>query len=90
MVIFLDIKKKGYEFAKDFVEKLHKLFTGDYISLVADTKGVDSIREMAEKYRLLPSDALIAATCRHHNIKRIITFDSDFDRVDFLEVITPE
>jgi len=84
------IKKKGYEFAKDFVEKLHKLFTGDYISLVADTKGVDSIREMAEKYRLLPSDALIAATCRHHNIKRIITFDSDFDRVDFLEVVTPE
>ena len=42
------------------------------------------------KYKLLPNDALIAATCKHLNIKRIATFDSDFDRVDFLEVTTPE
>ena len=32
---------------------------------------------------------LIAATCKHYGIKNIATFDSDFDSVDFLDVITP-
>ncbi len=39
-----------------------------------------------QKYNLLPNDALIAATCRHYGIK-IATFDDDFKRVDFLEVV---
>ena len=30
---------------------------------------------------------LIAATCKHHGITKIATFDSDFKRVDFLAVI---
>jgi len=38
-------------------------------------------------YGLLPNDALIAATCKHHEIRKIATFDPDFKRVDFLEVI---
>lgn len=38
-------------------------------------------------YRLLPADAAIAATCKHHGIKKIATLDGDFKRVDFLEVI---
>jgi len=33
---------------------------------------------------------LIAATCKHYDIKKIATFDPDFERVDFLEIITPE
>ncbi|MHC1568270.1 MAG: PIN domain-containing protein [Candidatus Syntropharchaeia archaeon] len=45
---------------------------------------------MAEKYKLLPSDALIAATCKHHGIKKIVTFDPDFKKVDFLEVVISE
>ncbi|MEM0266718.1 MAG: PIN domain-containing protein [Archaeoglobaceae archaeon] len=40
-----------------------------------------------EEYRLLPNDALIAATCKHYGIKKIATFDEDFKRVDFLEVL---
>ena len=43
--------------------------------------------ECSRKFRLLPNDALIAATCKHHGIDRIATFDSDFERVDFLEII---
>ncbi|WP_230972195.1 PIN domain-containing protein [Archaeoglobus neptunius] len=43
-----------------------------------------------EKYKLLPNDALIAATCKHYGIKKIATFDEDFKRVDFLEVIESE
>ncbi len=42
-----------------------------------------------ETYGLLPNDALIASTCKHHGIKKIATFDEDFKRVNFLEVITP-
>ena len=41
------------------------------------------------EYKLLPNDALIAATCKHYEIKKIATFDPDFKRVDFLEVIAP-
>ncbi|MGB2843081.1 MAG: PIN domain-containing protein [Halobacteriota archaeon] len=33
---------------------------------------------------------LIAATCKHYGIDKIATFDPDFKRVDFLEIITPE
>ena len=43
--------------------------------------------EIIEKYRLLPNDALIAATCKQSGIKKIATFDDDFKRVDFLEVV---
>ncbi len=39
-------------------------------------------------YGLLPNDALIAATCKHYGINKIATFDPDFKRVDFLEIIT--
>ncbi|RJS75350.1 PIN domain-containing protein [Methanophagales archaeon] len=42
------------------------------------------------KYGLLPNDALIAATCKHHGISKIATFDPDFKIVDFLETITRE
>ncbi|NQE04412.1 tRNA(fMet)-specific endonuclease VapC [ANME-1 cluster archaeon GoMg1] len=80
------IKKKGYEFAKDFLERLHKLF--ELVTLIDDTKNAISVRNVAEKYGLLPNDAVIAATCKHHGINKIATFDSDFKRVDFLEIIT--
>jgi predicted nucleic acid-binding protein len=80
------IKKKGYGFANDFLDRLHKLF--ELVTLIDDTKNVKSVRDVAEKYRLLPNDALIAATCKHYGIKNIATFDSDFDSVDFLDVVT--
>ncbi|AAB90152.1 MULTISPECIES: PIN domain-containing protein [Archaeoglobus] len=43
--------------------------------------------EVFREYDLLPNDALIAATCKHYDIKKIATFDEDFKRVDFLEVV---
>jgi len=45
------------------------------------------VLEVMEKYHLLPNDALIAAICKHHGIKKIATFDPDFKRVDFLDVV---
>jgi len=44
------------------------------------------IKYIAE-YRLLPNDALIAATCKLYNIDALATFDNDFRRVPWLRVI---
>ena len=38
-------------------------------------------------HRLLLNDALIAATCKYYGISKIATFDEDFARMDFLEVV---
>ncbi len=48
----------------------------------------DISKEIVKNYYLLPNDALIAATCNYYVIKKIATFDSDFERVNFLDVVT--
>lgn len=50
---------------------------------------IEIANSLATKYKLLPNDALIVATCKYHRIDKIATFDSDFKRVDFLEIIVP-
>ncbi|MCK4397761.1 MAG: PIN domain-containing protein [Methanophagales archaeon] len=67
-------------------------FTDEFeIDFLIITKEVVEIASsLASKYNLLPNDALIAATCKHHGINKIATFDPDFDRVEFLAVVTPE
>ena len=79
------VKKSGYNFAYDFIKSLHDVFSK--IQVVHDVKDPEVVRDIAEKYRLLPNDALIAATCKQYGIKKIATFDDDFKRVDFLEVV---
>ena len=49
--------------------------------------GIDRVLEYMANYRLLPNDALIAATCRTYGIDPIATFDKDFKRVPQLRVI---
>ena len=43
--------------------------------------------DIMTSYRLMPNDALIAITCRHHGISYIATFDKDFDRVPWLTTV---
>ena len=57
--------------------------------LAIPEEGIETASSLARKYKLLPNDALIAATCKHYGINKIATFDPDFERVDFLEVIAP-
>lgn len=45
--------------------------------------------EIIKKYNLMSNDAINAALMRHHGITCIATNDSDFDRVDFLNVWKP-
>lgn len=33
-----------------------------------------------ENFNLLPNDALILASCKHHNIKILASFDPDFEK----------
>ena len=42
-------------------------------------------KEVVEKYRLLPNDALIAATCKHHGIRKIATFDPASKELTFYQ-----
>ena len=65
------------------MERFHELFDKEHITLIDDTKNVNLVRNVAEKYGLLPNDALIAATCKHHGITKIATFDSDLKSVVF-------
>jgi len=55
--------------------------------LLSITFDLHLVLEIMNKYRLLPNDALIAATCKYYGIKKIATFDEDFKRIDFLEII---
>ncbi len=43
--------------------------------------------EAMRQFGLLPNDALIVSTCKHHGISTIITFDEDFKRIPWLKVI---
>ena len=67
-------------FSREF-ETEFLIITGEVIEIASS---------LASKYKLLPNDALIAATCKHYGIKKIATFDPDFKRVDFLEVVELE
>jgi len=57
------------------------------IAVLEDRGSIDEIVETMQKYSLLPGDALIAVTCKRHGITTIATFDEDFKRIEWLEVI---
>jgi len=99
-VLFVYIKaetgKKSYELKKQ-PELVTSVELNDIVELLGRYRTLDvgeAVKSEAErlikKYGLLPNDALIAATCKHYGITKIATFDSDFKRVDFLEVIDLE
>lgn len=69
----------------------------DFLGALVES-GVISILDLNERitfssfdisytFCLLPNDALIAATCKFYGIKKIATFDKDFEKVDFLEIL---
>ena len=47
------------------------------------------IKYFISKYSLLPNDAINVATCKLYNIENIATNDSDFNRVNFLNIFRP-
>jgi len=83
-----DVFEKGS--ADELIEeKLHILnfLKNRLVVLELNESIFDESKKMIKEYHLLPNDALIASTCKHYGIKKIATFDEDFERVDFLEIV---
>ena len=97
-VLFVYIKavtgKKSYELKREpeLVKSIElrdiKELLGRYRTLDIGESIKSEAGKLITKFGLLPNDALIAATCKHYGINKIATFDPDFERVDFLGVIT--
>ncbi len=73
--------------ARKYMNNLRILIDKFHINIIHPPKNLEMISDTIIKYRLMPNDAIIAATCQHYGIKSIATFDSDFKRVEFLEIV---
>jgi len=81
------IKTHGYEFFEVEINELTTLLKDAEVTVLEDKVTLQELIDTARKYRLLPADALIAQTCKHYGIGRILTFDEDFRRVPWLTVL---
>ncbi len=81
------IRKYGLEQVNDELTTLRRLLSDYNIITLQDKATIDEIHETMIKYRLLPGDAIIALTCKHHSVDTILTFDEDFKRIPWLKVI---
>ena len=79
------IAKQGYP--EEVLEAVDSLLKDLNVEIISDYFEYAEYLRILREYKLLPNDAQIALTCRHHNIKTILTFDQDFKRVPWLRVI---
>lgn len=81
------IVSNGYEPFEEEIEAVFRFMDAKGVSFVPVNDDINRWREVMLKYRLLPYDALIASTCLSNEIVQIATFDQDFRRVDFLQLV---
>ena len=74
--------KNPYKVIEDILSK-------ENIDILDSSKNLSKITYFVKNFTLLPSDALIAVACKSGGITKIATFDKDFERVDFLEIVKP-
>jgi len=60
------------------------------VMIVPENVGWDEVIVLAEKYRLLPSDARILATALNNGADKLATLDRDFEKVRDLIELHPE
>ena len=78
----------------EYTDRVKELLEQDVYPLFTDFEhlpisiGIENLIEYMTKYRLLPNDALIVATCRAYNINDIATFDEDLKRVPWINVLS--
>lgn len=82
------LKKEFKGNARIFLDQLKSFLIEYRIEVLSIPEDPDLLFESVATYRLLPNDAAIVAACRYHGIKSIATFDSDFNRVGDLKVIS--
>ena len=81
------VRKGLNEEAELFLDSVASLIEDFHIIIISPPNDFTMLLKAIRSYRLLPADAAIAATCKHNDIRKIATFDADFNRVDFLEVV---
>ena len=79
------IARKGYP--KLIVNGIRKLLEDLEVEVLVEGVEYKVVMETASQLKLLPSDTVIALTCKRNNIDTIITFDEDFKRVPWLKVV---
>jgi len=67
------VRKHGYGFFEEDVNRLYKFLEEANIAVVEDRATPQELIEVAKRFHLLPTDALIALTCKHHGIDTILT-----------------
>ena len=68
---------------------INELFHSNVVIVSVNFEVLKKAREISEKYDLLLSDAIHAATCKIYAISDMATNDGDFNRVDFIRVWKP-
>ena len=69
-------------------EKFDRMVKMNYLKILDTNWEVLKLSsEMGKKYNLLTNDAIIIATCKYYGINKLATFDSNFEKVDFIEII---
>ncbi len=62
------------------IQQIEPILNG--FAILSINKQVVSISyDYMQKYNMKPNDAIIAATCKYHEIPNIITIDADFEHV---------
>jgi len=79
------VKKHGYP--EEVINAIRELIRRLNIRLIPNIYTEQELYETVLRYRLLPSDAIIALTCKHYGIDTILTLDEDFKQVPWLKVI---
>jgi len=79
------IKKHGYP--QEVIHAIRELTRRLNIKLISNTYAEKDLYKALIEYRILPSDAIIALTCKHYGIDTILTFDENLKKVSWLKVI---
>ncbi len=78
------IANKGYP--KFIVNDIKRMLEDLEVEVLVEDVEYQDMIETASQLKLLPSDTIIALTCKHNNIHTIITFDEYFKRIPWLKV----
>ena len=76
-------------FPDDAIEKLNGFISDFKVAMLRDYQNPGELVETIRVYRLVPSDAQIALTCKCYNIEVLASFDSDFRRVPWIKKSSP-
>jgi predicted nucleic acid-binding protein len=62
------------------LEEIHDILIKSSYILAINYFIINFSYDLMKKYNLKPNDALILATCKHYNIKYLISLDEDFKK----------